>query len=69
MQIQPFGTNYLGAVVGLSLRAWSPVFDSIQSVMDADIYREFYPDGWRASQQKAVEEACAGGRYARLDGN
>jgi GNAT superfamily N-acetyltransferase len=27
--------------------------------MDADVYRSFYPDGWRVSQQKAVEEVCA----------
>nr|WP_246277073.1 GNAT family N-acetyltransferase [Microcoleus asticus] len=27
--------------------------------MDADVYREFYPDDWRVSQQKAVEDVCA----------
>ncbi|MEG3987732.1 GNAT family N-acetyltransferase [Microcoleus sp. S28C3] len=26
--------------------------------MDADVYREFYPDDWRVSQQKAVEDVC-----------
>src|SRR4028118_260667 len=59
MQIQPFDKRHLEAVVQLSLRAWKPVFDSIQNQMNADVYREFYPDGWSASQQKAVEEACA----------
>ena len=58
MQIQPYDPKQLAAVVRLSLRAWAPVFDSLQKVMDFDVYREFYPD-WRISQQKAVEEVCA----------
>lgn len=57
MQIEPYEPEQLDAVVRLSLWAWAPVFDSIQKVMDSDVYREFYPD-WRVSQQKAVEEAC-----------
>lgn len=59
MQIQPYNADQLEAIVRLSLRAWTPVFDSIQSAMDSDIYQEFYPDGWCASQQQAVEEVCA----------
>lgn len=59
MQIELFNPRRLDAVVRLSLRAWSPVFDSIQKAMDSEVYREFYPDGWRASQQKAVEAVCA----------
>ena len=58
MQIEPYNNNNLDAVVRLSLRAWSPVFDSIQKAMDADIYQAFYPDNWRVSQQKAVEDVC-----------
>jgi ribosomal protein S18 acetylase RimI-like enzyme len=58
MQIQPYDPKQLAAVVRLSLRAWAPVFDSLQKVMDFDVYREFYPD-WRISQQNAVEEVCA----------
>jgi GNAT superfamily N-acetyltransferase len=26
--------------------------------MNADVYRAFYPDNWRVSQQKAVEDVC-----------
>ncbi len=59
MQIEPYDPRYLDAVVRLSLRAWEPVFDSIQKVLDADVYRSFYSDSWRASQQKAVEDVCA----------
>jgi GNAT superfamily N-acetyltransferase len=59
MQIQPYDTTQLDAVIHLSLRAWEPVFNSIQEAMSADVYRIFYPDHWRVSQQKAVEDVCA----------
>jgi GNAT superfamily N-acetyltransferase len=59
MQIEPYNAQQLDAVIRLSLRAWTPVFDSIHNAMDADVYRAFYPDNWRVSQQKAVEDVCA----------
>ena len=59
MRIEPYEAHQLDAVIRLSLRAWAPVFDSIQNAMDADVYRAFYPDNWRVSQQKAVEDVCA----------
>jgi len=59
MRIEPYDAHQLDAVIRLSLRAWTPVFDSIQKVMDFDVYREFYPDDWRVSQQKAVADVCA----------
>jgi ribosomal protein S18 acetylase RimI-like enzyme len=59
MQIEPYNPSHLEAVIHLSLRAWSPVFDSIQNTMSAEVYRVFYPDHWRVSQQKAVETVCA----------
>ncbi|NJO40267.1 MAG: GNAT family N-acetyltransferase [Cyanobacteria bacterium CRU_2_1] len=59
MQIEPYTHHHLDAVVRLSLRAWTPVFDSIQNAMNADVYRAFYPNHWRVSQQKAVEDVCA----------
>ncbi|NEQ20998.1 MAG: GNAT family N-acetyltransferase [Microcoleus sp. SIO2G3] len=59
MRIEPFDPCHLDAVIRLSLRAWTPVFDSIEKAMDLDVYQEFYPDGWRVSQQQAVEEVCA----------
>jgi ribosomal protein S18 acetylase RimI-like enzyme len=58
MQIQPYNAEQLDAVIRLSLRAWEPVFDSIQKVMSVDVYRIFYPEHWRVSQQKAVEDVC-----------
>jgi ribosomal protein S18 acetylase RimI-like enzyme len=58
MRIQPYEPEQRDAVVRLALRAWAPVFDSIQKVMDVDVYQAFYPD-WRVSQQLAVEGVCA----------
>ncbi len=58
MQIEPFVSHHLDAIVDLSLRAWTPVFASIQNAMDTDVYQAFYPDNWRVSQQKAVEDVC-----------
>jgi GNAT superfamily N-acetyltransferase len=58
MQIEPYKPQQLDAVISLSLRAWTPVFDSIQEAMDANLYQVFYPDNWRVSQQKAVEDVC-----------
>lgn len=48
------------AVVRLALRAWAPVFESIEQALDPEVYRVFYPDGWQASQRTAVEQALAG---------
>jgi len=58
VQIEPFHARNLDAVIRLSLRAWAPVFESIENAMDPEVYREFYPD-WRVCQQKAVEDVCA----------
>jgi ribosomal protein S18 acetylase RimI-like enzyme len=58
MRIQSYDPQQLDAIVRLSLRAWTPVFDSLQQVMDFDVYRAFYTD-WRVSQQQAVEGVCA----------
>jgi hypothetical protein len=54
MQIEPYRAHQLDAVIRLSLRAWAPVFDSIQKALNADVYRAFYPDNWRVSQLHAA---------------
>ncbi len=56
--IEPYDARHLEGVVQLSLRAWEPVFVSIRATMPPDLYREFYPDEWRVSQQQAVEHVC-----------
>lgn len=44
-------------VIALSLRAWAPVFASLERAMAPDVYRSFYPDGWRKHQRDAVRAA------------
>ena len=57
MQIEPYDPRHLDAVIRLSLRAWTPVFDSIQKAMNADVYQAFYPHHWRVSQQTGMSVA------------
>ena len=45
-------------MVGLSLRAWEPVFASIERAIGSGIYGRLYPDGWRETQRQAVQAAC-----------
>lgn len=59
MNIEPYTPDHLEGVVRLSLRAWSPVFDSLKQVFAQPVYDTFYPDGWRVSQEKAVRDVCA----------
>jgi GNAT superfamily N-acetyltransferase len=58
-RIRPLEDREVDAVVNLSLRAWEPVFASIERAMGSEIFRQLYPDGWRASQQRSVESVCA----------
>ncbi|MEM8603685.1 MAG: GNAT family N-acetyltransferase, partial [Cyanobacteria bacterium P01_H01_bin.121] len=53
MRIEPYNPDYLDAVIQLSLKAWEPVFASMQATMNADVYQAFYPEHWRVSQQQA----------------
>jgi GNAT superfamily N-acetyltransferase len=58
MQIAPYDVSHLSSVVALSLRAWAPVFASLERELGPALYTAMVPD-WRASQAKAVEAACA----------
>jgi GNAT superfamily N-acetyltransferase len=57
MVIEPYDESQLDAIVRLSLRAWQPVFESLEEVMDSAVFKGFYPD-WRVAQQAAVESVC-----------
>jgi len=57
MQIRTYEPADLDGVVRLSLRAWAPVFDSMQTMMDITVFSAIYPD-WRVSQREAVETVC-----------
>ncbi len=56
-QIRPFDDRDAEAVVGLSLRAWAPVFASLERAMGSEIFRRLHP-GWREDQRRAVETVC-----------
>jgi ribosomal protein S18 acetylase RimI-like enzyme len=45
-------------VVDLSLRAWTPVFASLERVLGSEIFGRLHPD-WREDQRRAVEDICA----------
>jgi ribosomal protein S18 acetylase RimI-like enzyme len=55
--IEPYDEAKLGEIVELSLRAWAPVFASIELAMGSEIFREQHPD-WRETQRRAVEATC-----------
>ncbi len=58
MRIEPYDDLKLDEIIALSLRAWEPVFESIEGAMDPDVYREMHPD-WRVTQRDAVTAVCA----------
>jgi ribosomal protein S18 acetylase RimI-like enzyme len=58
-------------VVDLSLRAWAPVFASLERVLGYEIFRRMHPD-WREDQRRAVEDVLAANKgrvwVAEVDG-
>jgi ribosomal protein S18 acetylase RimI-like enzyme len=52
--IRPLAESDIDAVVDLSLRAWTPVFESFRTAMGEAVYRHLYPD-WQAMQAAAVD--------------
>lgn len=57
IRIEPYQTAFCEDVVGLSLRAWEPVFDSLRTEMSPEVYQHFYPQEWRVAQEAAVRAA------------
>jgi hypothetical protein len=54
-RIRSFDDRDAEAVVDLSLRAWAPVFASLERVLGSDIIERLHPD-WREDQRRAVED-------------
>ena len=42
----------------MPLRAWAPVFVSLEKVFAPELYAFWYPNGWEVSQKEAVEGVC-----------
>jgi ribosomal protein S18 acetylase RimI-like enzyme len=57
LRIRPFEDRDAEAVVDLSLRAWAPVFASLEQALGSEIFKRLHPD-WRGDQRGAVEEVC-----------
>ena len=57
IDIREFAEDDLEAVVAFSLRAWEPVFASVQEVLGDEIFLRLHPD-WRASQEETVRSIC-----------
>ena len=54
--IRPYRDADEPAVVRLSLRAWTPVHNSMREVMGDEIFRRLYGEDWRHQQQVDVEK-------------
>ena len=55
--IRPLNDQDIPAVIDLSLRAWAPVFESLERVLGSEIFGRMHPD-WREDQRRAVEDVC-----------
>jgi GNAT superfamily N-acetyltransferase len=58
LQIRPFHWDDTADIVDLSLRAWEPVFESLEAALGRTILLRLHPD-WRSDQRRAVEEVLA----------
>lgn len=54
MTIRTLEPTDVDAVVELSIRAWAPVFASLERALGTALFRTMHPDGWRAQQREAV---------------
>ncbi|MDX6477231.1 MAG: hypothetical protein QOH95_2742 [Gaiellaceae bacterium] len=57
IDIRQFRDGDLETVVEFSLRAWAPVFASLQAVLGDDIFFRLHPD-WKANQAESVRSSC-----------
>jgi GNAT superfamily N-acetyltransferase len=58
MRIRDYHPDDEEAVVRLSLRAWQPVFASMESILGTEIFIRLHGD-WRHYQERAVRETLA----------
>lgn len=55
--IRPFVEDDLEALIAFSLRAWAPVFASVQAVLGDAIFLRLHPD-WKLGQAEAITSIC-----------
>ena len=63
IEIRPFEASDLDAVVELSLRAWTPVFESLRGVLGDPIFDRLHEPNWRTVQAEAVRSGCTSEAY------
>ena len=56
VRIRPFDPRDRTAVLELSIRAWEPVFASLEAVLGSPLFHLLHPD-WRRDQTNAVDGA------------
>ena len=54
LDIIPYRPEFRDQVVGLAVRAWSPVFAKTPNDVPRFVYDAFYPHGWQARQTAEV---------------
>ena len=52
--IKPYTSTHLDAVLSLSKRAWTPVFEKLHPAVQPYVYDAFYPDGWWPRQEADI---------------
>lgn len=57
MTIRTLEPTDIDAVIALSIRAWAPVFASLERALGTALFRTLHPDGWRSQQRAAVWSA------------
>lgn len=61
VEIRSFAAADLDAIVGLSLRAWAPVFESMRAVLGDAIFERLHQPDWGTAQAEAVRSGCTSG--------
>jgi ribosomal protein S18 acetylase RimI-like enzyme len=59
MQIAPYAPGDEAEILALSLRAWAPVFETMEPAVPDYVYRAFYPQGWVARQTADIRACLA----------
>src|SRR3954447_5814394 len=59
IEIRPYEESDVETIVEFSLRAWEPVFESMQRVLGDAIFTRLHQPDWRAAQAEAVRSSCA----------
>lgn len=57
--IRPFETSDVDQIIGLSMRAWEPVFKELKPADLGYVYEAFYPEGWQVRQSAEIAHLLA----------